>query len=161
MLGLCPNCEKDCEITFHSHVEESTIRGEKIPVTVEYYTCNECGEEFTNPGQLDKSLEEGYNKYRKIADILFPSDIVAIRKKYGASQKVFAKILDLGELAINSLEQGSLPPKSLSNLIKLMDKPANFSRLFHKNKNRLSPHQIRRIESCLVKQSVPLNDEKL
>lgn len=160
MLGLCPNCEKDCELTFHSHVEESTIRGEKIPVTVEYYTCNECGEEFTNPGQLEKSLQEGYNKYRKIADILFPSDIVAIRKKYGASQKAFAKILDLGELTINSFEQGSLPSKSVSNLIRLMDEPANFSRLFQKNKNRLSPHQIRKIESHLTKQTTSLYEGK-
>jgi putative zinc finger/helix-turn-helix YgiT family protein len=161
MQRICPICEDWHEIKIVKKSEKSNIRGRTIKADSVFSVCTHCGNEFLSPGQMDTTLTNAYNEYRKLENVIFPDEIVSIRKKYGASQKVFAKILDLGELAINSFEQSSLPSKSVSNLIKLMDKPANFSRLFHKNKNRLSPHQIRKIESCLVKQSVPLNDEKL
>jgi putative zinc finger/helix-turn-helix YgiT family protein len=161
MPGICPICEDKREIKIVKKSEKSNIRGRTIKADSIYSVCTHCGNEFSSPGQMDTSLTNAYNEYRKLEKVIFPDEIVRIRKKYGASQKAFAKILDLGELAINSLELGSLPPQSMSDLIRLMDKPGNFSRLFYKNKKHLSLTQVKKIESCLEKQSVPLTDENL
>jgi len=156
MKMVCPNCEKEADVTLKNAVETYTIKGSEISVESEFYICSECGEDFATMDQMDKTLNQGYNIYRERENIIFPEKIVSIRGKYGASQKAFAKILDLGELTINSLEQGSLPSKSISNLIGLMDKPENFTELFEKNKHKLSPFQIKKIKSCLSEQSMPL-----
>ena len=47
---------------------------------------------------MKSALDDGYNKYRRLEGIIFPEEILNIRKKYNASQKAFAKILNLGEL---------------------------------------------------------------
>lgn len=156
MKGMCPICEDYRDIQIIRCEEEATIRGRKIIAEVEYSLCSYCKNEFSTADQMDLTLTNGYNEYRKLENIIFPKEIVSIREKYGASQKAFAKILDLGELTINSYEQGSLTSKSISNLIQLMNKPVNFTELFEKNKHKLSLFQIRKIESSLSEQSVPL-----
>lgn len=154
MQSVCPICEKLREINIVKKNETSTIRGQTVTAEAEYSICNSCGQEFATADQMERTLRNAYNEYRKIENILFPKEIIVIRKKYGASQKAFAKILDLGELTINSYEQGSLPVKSVSNLIKLMNHPENFGELYEKNKHKLSSHQRRKIESILSGQKV-------
>lgn len=154
MKGFCPHCQKEIEVTLRQTTENYSIKGHNILVNVEYFICNNCNEDFSTPGQMDKCLNEGFNKYRQIENIIFPDEIIKIREKYGASQKAFAKILALGELTINSYEQGSLPSKSVSNLIKLMEKIENFTELFEKNKHQLSKRQIQKIESTLSHEQV-------
>jgi ribosomal protein S27E len=61
MKVLCPNCEKEQEVT---EVQQETIikvRSEDIKVTVSGYTCNECGEFIAKPGTDE--LEEAYKIY--------------------------------------------------------------------------------------------------
>jgi DNA-binding transcriptional regulator YiaG len=49
--------------------------------------------------------------------ILSSEEIKSIRKRYGFSQRAFAKILNSGEASIARYETGALPEKSLSNMI--------------------------------------------
>lgn len=156
MKGICPHCEELREIKIIKKIEKNVIRGFEIESEAEYSLCTECGKDFATMDQMDITLTNGYNMYRKLENIIFPADIIAIREKYSTSQKAFAKILDLGELTINSYEQGSLTSKSVSNFIRLMEKPENFTELFEQNKHKLSPHQIKKIENSLSEQSVPL-----
>jgi YgiT-type zinc finger domain-containing protein len=61
MKLLCPNCEKEQEVT---EVKQETIikvRGEDIKVIVSGYICNECGEFIAKPGTDE--LEEAYRIY--------------------------------------------------------------------------------------------------
>lgn len=153
MNTFCPNCEKETEVFLENRNEEYQIRGKPILVKSQFYRCSVCGEEFATSKQMDAAVREGYRKYRGQEGIIFPEEIIEIRKKYNISQKAFAKILDLGELTINSFEQGSLPSKSVSNLIKLMEKPVNFTELFEKNRDRLTALQVRKIESSLAGQT--------
>jgi putative zinc finger/helix-turn-helix YgiT family protein len=156
MKGVCPYCEDFREIEIIRKMEKSMIRGREIASEAEFSLCTACGKEFASMQQMDTTLTNGYNLYRELENIIFPAKIIAIRQKYGASQKAFAKILDLGELTINSFEQGSLPSKSVSNLMRLMEKPGNFTELFEKNRSKLSSFQVKKIESKLSEQSVPL-----
>ncbi|MBN2738901.1 MAG: DUF4065 domain-containing protein [Spirochaetales bacterium] len=149
MKNMCPYCEEIREIDIISKVEETKVRNIKVMAEVVYSACLHCKQEFASPEQMEKSLENAYSEYRKQENILSPAEIIKVRSKYGASQKAFAKIIDLGELTINSFEQGSLPTKSVSNLIQLMTNSQNFFQLFKKNKNKLTRNQQEKIKSHL------------
>jgi putative zinc finger/helix-turn-helix YgiT family protein len=148
-MDFCPVCEKETEITLTSKTECYTIKKREVSVESSFYLCGSCGEEFATTEQMDSAMQQAYAEYRKLEHIISPEKIIAIRERYGASQKAFAKILDLGELTINSLEQGSLATKSISNLIFLMEDVRNFRRLFEQNKEKISSLQQRRITECL------------
>ena len=48
MNGFCPNCEKETTLKNIKRVEDFNVRGETIPVEVEYFQCQECGECILN-----------------------------------------------------------------------------------------------------------------
>jgi len=158
MNAMCPHCEKITDIDIFNAPEEYEIKGVKVTINAEHSLCHECGQEFATHEQMEKASRTGLDAYRKIADIITPAEILRIREKYGASQKVMAKILDLGELTINSYEQGALVSKSISNLIRLMDSPENFTDLFNKKRADLSRTQLRRIETALEHQRISLKE---
>ena len=64
MNAFCPNCEKDTEQKFVDKVEEISIRGEMIPIHMEYYHCEECGEDFEIPRPDYDPLDAAYREYR-------------------------------------------------------------------------------------------------
>lgn len=66
MIGICPTCEKNTELTFISQTEEITVRGENIPVHVEYLKCAECDSEFNDPNSTYDMVEQAFIKYREI-----------------------------------------------------------------------------------------------
>lgn len=56
-------------------------------------------------------------------DMLQPEEIVAIRKRYGLSQKAFARLLGIGEASIARYEKGDPPSKAMANLIRAAQYP--------------------------------------
>ncbi len=66
MIGICPTCEKETELTFISQTEDITVRGENIPVHVEYLKCTECDSEFNDPNSTYDALDVAYRAYREI-----------------------------------------------------------------------------------------------
>jgi len=156
MKSLCPYCEKPENIKIVKTREDYEIKGVTVAVVSEKSVCLKCTRNFATDVQMERTLRAGYAAYRKKADIVTPEEIVRIREKYGASQKVMARILDLGELTINSYEQGALVSKSISNLIRLVENPVNFTLLFDRKRDELSRTQIRRIEGALERQKVTM-----
>jgi YgiT-type zinc finger domain-containing protein len=61
MLLLCPNCEKEQEVTLIKKDFVIKIKGRDIVVPIEGYICNVCGE-FIAPPDTDE-LEEAYKIY--------------------------------------------------------------------------------------------------
>jgi len=153
MKSTCPYCEKFREIEIVKKMEKNIIHGIEIESEAEFSLCTVCGKDFATMDQMGFSLTNGYNTYRKLENIIFPEEIISIRGKYGINQKTFAKILELEESAFKCYEQGTLASKAVSDLIRLMELPEKFTEMFEKNKYKLSPSQIRKIENTLTKQS--------
>ena len=77
-----------------------------------------------------------------------PEKIIAIRESYNASQKAFGLILGMGELTINSYEQGkSIPMSSNRLLLHLSENPLIFFEMYERNKNKIGAKQRERIEA--------------
>jgi putative zinc finger/helix-turn-helix YgiT family protein len=146
---ICPICEKISNVEIIRREETHTIRNEEITAGIEISRCLECYQEFETVEQMENNLEAFRSVYRQRYRILSPEEIVQLRKKYGISQKALGKILDIGELTINTYEQGALPSGAHNQLLQLISEPLIFKKVYDKNKKKLSPRQINKIEEHL------------
>ncbi len=147
--GVCPVCEDIRALEISTKKETQEIKKQRISVEVEYSRCTECGNEFATSEQMEKNLEAYRRIYREQNDIITPEEIISLREKYGVSQKTLGKILDFGELTINSYEQGAIPSGAHNNLLKLIQNPDNFLRLLEEHKEKLSKRQQNKIDRRL------------
>jgi DNA-binding transcriptional regulator YiaG len=76
------------------------------------------------------NLKTAYDIYRKKHGILTPTDIQALRHKYGLSQRGFSTLLGWGEITIHRYENGSLPDEAHSRLLQFLDDPENMWKLY-------------------------------
>jgi putative zinc finger/helix-turn-helix YgiT family protein len=146
----CPHCEAMRDIEVRRELETMTIRGEKVEFESEFMLCMTCGKDFADLDQMDRDLEAAHSVYRARHGIIGPKELVALRATYDISQKAFARILDIGDLTINSYEQGVLPSGAHNSLLKLAAVPENFKRLYDTNKAALTDRQRTKVERALA-----------
>jgi putative zinc finger/helix-turn-helix YgiT family protein len=146
----CPHCEAMRDIEVHRERETMKIRGEDVEFESEFMLCTTCGKDFADLEQMDHDLAAARAIYRERHGIIGPEELVALRKRYDVSQKTFARILDIGDLTINSYEQGVLPSGAHNSLLRLVEDPANFRRLYESNKAKLSDRQRAKIERAFA-----------
>jgi putative zinc finger/helix-turn-helix YgiT family protein len=150
----CPRCGTTRDVDIVEREEKVTIRGREVPFTARFSRCMTCGEEFEAPGQLDANLDAAREAYARLYEAPKPEELVALRTRYGASQKAFSIILGFGELTMNSYENGATPDSTNRLLLKLAAKPYIFKEMYTINKNRIGAIQRRRIEASKGFQSV-------
>ncbi|MDD3802762.1 MAG: type II toxin-antitoxin system MqsA family antitoxin [bacterium] len=143
MKEYCFKCDDMMDAIVKKKKEAFKIKGEPIEILNEVLFCKKCNSEMSNEEYDSKSLERAFAEYRKRHNILSPKEIKSIREKYKISQKDFALILGFGEITITRYENGMIPDKPYSELIKMMENKANFlkalkeSRLSDKEKSRI------------------------
>lgn len=142
----CPRCGTTRDVDIVEREEKVTIRGREVPFTARFSRCMTCGEEFEAPGQLDANLAAAREAYARLYEAPKPEELVALRTRYGASQKAFSIILGFGELTMNSYENGATPDSTNRLLLKLAANPYIFKEMYTINKNRIGAIQRRRIE---------------
>lgn len=154
IYDACPHCEAMRNIEVVREHETMKIRGEEVYFESEHMVCTTCGKDFADLDQMDADVEAARAVYRARHGIIGPEEIVAMRASYDVSQKSFAKLLDIGELTINSYEQGVIPSGAHNSLLRLVSIPENFLRLYKTNKDRLSDRQKAKIERVLSRLAI-------
>ena len=129
MRGICPNCEKETELELIRATEDIEVRGEKIPVNMEYYRCLSCGEEFEDPQSDDDPLDKAYREYRRRHQMVQPEEIRSLRKAYGLTQNEMAKLLGWGGATLSRYENGALQDEAHEKTLRLVMEPRNLLRL--------------------------------
>ena len=145
MKGSCPSCEKETSLIFKREIEEIEIRGEKFPVTVEYYQCQTCGEEFEDPKSAYDPVEVAYRKYREKHAMVQPEGIREFRNKYGLTQKEFSSLLGIGIATLSRYENGALQDEAHDRILKLAMAPGNFLQLLNEHPEALPQEKRRRL----------------
>jgi len=113
--------------------EELNIRGEIIPVEVEFFLCKECGEEFEKVKPDNDPLEVAYKEYRRRKGMVQPEEIYKLRKKYGLTQKEFSNLLGIGVATLNRYENGALQDEAHDRILRLSMDPRNLLELIESN----------------------------
>ncbi len=143
----CPKCEALRDVEEVARDETVTIKEREVTFRARAYRCAICGEEFETPVQMDANLEAAREAYSRTYESFSPEQLVALRGRYGASQKAFGMILGFGELTMNSYEKGTLPDPPNRLLLKLAEDPMHFRSMYQINSSRIGALQRQRIES--------------
>ncbi|MHB8789969.1 MAG: type II TA system antitoxin MqsA family protein [Desulfobulbaceae bacterium] len=144
MIGICPNCEKEANISTVTKVETIVIRGEAIEVEAHYFQCAECGAEFENTRGPD-ALEEAYRQYRLRHEMLQPEDIRAWRNSYGITQKELSALLGWGGATLSRYENGALQDESHEKMLRMAMEPHNLLQLIKETPQAFIPEKRERL----------------
>lgn len=145
MKGNCPYCGSEESLVLVKGIEDFDIRGEIIPVEVEYYQCKECGEELEHSRKDYDPLAIAYEEYRRRKGMVQPSEIKEFRKKHGLTQKEFSDLLGIGVATLSRYENGALQDEAHDRILQLSMAPENLLQLIDKNPqaiNRVTRQQI-------------------
>ncbi|MDI6696621.1 MAG: DUF4065 domain-containing protein [Anaerolineales bacterium] len=153
MNGFCPNCEKESSLLLVRKTEDFSVRGEIVNVEVEYYQCQECGEEFEDSRSAIDPYEIAYREYRARKGMLQPEDIRDFRIKRGLTQKEFSELLGIGIATLNRYENGALQSEAHDRVIKLAMEPRNFLSLISNSQGILSDSKKQKIISQLAEET--------
>jgi len=159
MKQYCPYCRSEQEY----HIDKRILKKykgvivnveEKVPI------CKKCGNDLIINNIEDENLNKIYSKYRKIKNIINPSEIINLRNKYNISQRELTAILDFGKMTINRYENGYLPSKSQSDYLKLIAKDEK--EFFNKVQeayytNRISQKTFTKIQ-CIINSHIEDNN---
>jgi putative zinc finger/helix-turn-helix YgiT family protein len=142
MDAFCPNCEKETPQEFVTKSDQIMIRGENMPIHLEYYHCNECGQDYETPRPDYDPLDSAYRDYREIKGMLQPDELIAFRKQLGLTQLELSRLLSIGVATLNRYENGALQSEAHDQAIRLCMLPANLLRIIE-DKPELLPESDR------------------
>jgi HTH-type transcriptional regulator/antitoxin MqsA len=108
------NLNKQCDICgegqLHTTVETNTVTYKETTKNLPLYgsTCNCCGSEQASAAdsRMNKRAMQAFKK--EVDELLSNAEIVAIRVKYGLSQKQAANIFGGGPVAFSKYESGDV-----------------------------------------------------
>ena len=144
----CPYCESIHNVKEIKRTESIVFKGKNVAYDAIHYECSNCHEVFDSAQMMDDNLLAAREAYELLEDSVSPAKIISIRESYNASQKAFGLILGMGELTINSYEQGkSIPVSSNRLLLHLSENPLIFFEMYERNKNKIGAIQRERIEA--------------
>jgi putative zinc finger/helix-turn-helix YgiT family protein len=158
MNAFCPNCEKETEQKFVDKIEEINIRGEMIPIHMEFYQCEECGEDFEIPRPDYDPLDAAYREFRNRKGMAQPEEIKKFRKELGLTQKELSVIFGIGIATLNRYENGALQSEAHDQVIRLCMQPANLLQILENKPELLSESNKNRIIQLLQKKGQDCGD---
>lgn len=145
----CSTCESMHCTKIIEKEQTLSVKGKTITLTVPVRICKACGEEVLDEELDEATLAKFYDEYRKLENLLLPSEIKAIRQRYNLSQASFAKFLGFGEKTITRYENGAIQDICHDNLIRLMNSLDSFALLWEERKDLLSSRERAYIENKL------------
>lgn len=149
---LCPECWEEVDATYEirHHVEE--VRGVTVEADIEHYICPKCGDSIGWAPIVDKGLHKLYRAYQEKMGLMQPEEIVALRKKYGFSQRVFAAILGIGVASLQRYERGCLATDSHAQLLESARDPRFLRARLEQGARKLTDEErakaLAAVESC-------------
>ena len=118
--AICPVCGGH----LNSVPEEREVRigRRSARVVDEFERCDDCGETFYAPGQLDETLRRASDLIRQEEGLLSPATIRGIREKLGLTQKAFEDLLGVGPKTAVRWEKGTVfQNRSTDSLLRVID----------------------------------------
>lgn len=149
-MFYCSTCESMHCTRIIEKEQTLYVKGKSITLTVPVRICEVCGEEILDEELDEATLARFYDEYRKLENLLLPSEIKAIRLRYNLSQAAFAKFLGFGEKTITRYENGAIQDVCHDNLIRLMDSLDSFALIWEERKDILNSREKAFIESKLA-----------
>lgn len=114
---LCPECWEEVDATYEIRHHAEEVRGVVVEADIGHFICPQCGESIGWGPIVDEGLHKLYRAYQVKMGMMVPEEIVALRKQYGFSQRVFAAVLGIGVASLQRYERGCLATDSHAQLL--------------------------------------------
>lgn len=79
---FCTMCRKNTEYILQKRNIKKSIKGKEYNFSITVAVCNECGEEISIPGLIDKNIHEVDAQYRAYEGLVSIDDIEKLMKIY-------------------------------------------------------------------------------
>ncbi|MDQ7797799.1 MAG: DUF4065 domain-containing protein [Candidatus Edwardsbacteria bacterium] len=146
MNKYCAYCGTTTKLKVERRQETFSVKKDPVTITSNVMVCTGCGNDLFDEKLDGQNLEQAYDIYRRKHGLVSPQDIIALREKYGLSQRSLGALLGWGEITIHRYETGMLPDEAHNGLLALLDRPANVMELFERNKSKLKPAIAKKLE---------------
>lgn len=136
---LCLICMEEHEVQTVSLNETEEFKGKKVSFEAVYEYCDVADEFLETEEMIRANSLVMKDAYRGIVGLLTSGEIIAIRDKYGVSQKDFSEILSWGGATIARYESGMVQTKVQDLVLrKIKEDPEWFLDLLAQAKGRIS-----------------------
>ena len=138
-VDFCIACRKDVAYTLTRRSIKKKIRDKEYTFDITVAVCDECGEEMSIPGLIDKNIQEVDEQYRLQEGIVSIDDIEKLMKNYNIGKGPVSFALGFGEVTITRYLQGQMPSKEYSDVIKkALSSPAFMKQKLDENKDKIA-----------------------
>jgi len=136
---LCTSCMEEHEVKTVKILEKMTFKNVPVVYEATYFYCENSEELFMDESQMRINNVAMKDAYRKAQGILTSEEIIAIRNKYGITQKDLCLILGWGAKTITRYESYQIPDRAHDTILKkIADDPKWFLDLLDYEKNVFS-----------------------
>lgn len=147
---FCPTCDQEQEFFVTEECFDYEVKDMTFEIKGKRAFCKRCKDELFHADYDIENQENAFRLYRLNKDILQPEEIIAIRKRYGLTQKDFSKLLGFGEITITRYENGSIPTNAQNQIIKSSSEADKMLEFFYQNKEKISSFEQSRVEMLLL-----------
>lgn len=138
-IDFCTVCRKDTEYTLQKRNIIKTIKEKEYTVRITVAGCDECGEEMSIPGLIDRNIQEIDEQYRAYEGIVSIEDIEKLMKNYKIGKAPLSLALGFGEVTITRYLSGQIPSKEYSDIMRMaLSSPAFMKKKLCENKEKMA-----------------------
>lgn len=123
MNEICADCGGMAVLT---REPRNVFMGDRsVEVEAEFMRCTTCGEIYFRPGQMQTMQRAAVDILRREEGLLAPSEIEALRARYGLSQAAFEQLIHAGPKTVTRWERGTVAPNGTADTLLriLRDRP--------------------------------------
>ena len=138
-IDFCTVCRKNTEYTMQKRNMIKTIKDKTYLFCITSAVCNECGEEMSISGLIDKNIQEVDEQYRSYERIVSIEDIEKLMKIYKIGKGPLSLALGFGEVTITRYLSGQIPSKEYSDVMRAaLSSPAFMKEKLCENKDKMA-----------------------
>lgn len=138
-IDFCTVCRKSTEYTLQKRNIIKTIKDKEYVFGITSAVCNECGEEMSIPGLIDKNIKEVDEQYRTYEGIVSIYDIEKLMEIYKIGKGPLSLALGFGEVTITRYLSGQIPSKEYSDVIRAaLSSPTYMKKKLYQNKDKIA-----------------------
>lgn len=139
-VDFCTACRKETNFTLQKRNINKRIKDKEYTFYITVAICDECGEEMSIPGLIDRNIQEVDTQYRDYENIVSIDDIERLMKIYKIGKAPLSLALGFGEVTITRYLSGQIPSKEYSAIMKkTLSSPAFMKQKLNENKDKLAP----------------------
>lgn len=115
---FCIECRRYVNYELKEVKDLKAIKGKIYEYTTLRAYCEECGEEMSIPGLIDKDQELFDAHFRLVEDIITRSEINKLLEKYNIGKAPLSLALGFGEITVTRYLDGQIPSRKYSDILK-------------------------------------------